>query len=218
MVDHSLMPFDLDNPVQCKLVPDKNNIQLVNLEAWIKNSKWKMERKLDISEKHALYKFTCNKKRPAKNLFEVRMEMGSEVFCKMFAWQEISLFEYNSEFDVSTERYEEILTFPFPFLENRRLEILTCAHFTPGHTVEYELNQGYLFVDLNHLTIEFNENYERPTLPEGNYRIKYEKDNIIVLKFNSHNVRDKYACNDSEYLKMKSEYHWTEHLGKFFDV
>ncbi len=56
MVDHSLMPFDLDNPVQCKLVPDKNNIQLVNLEAWIKNSKWKMERKLDISEKHALYK------------------------------------------------------------------------------------------------------------------------------------------------------------------
>ena len=208
----------MDNPTQCKFVPDKKNIQLMNLDAWVENSKWEMESKLDYTQQHKLYKFTCTKNRPPNSLFEVRMEMGSEVLCRLFDWRDIPEFEYESGFDVHPKRYEEIVTMPFPFLEDRRLEILTCAHFTPGHTVEYELNDGYLFVDLNHLTIEFNENYSKPKLPEGDYKVKYENDNLITLKFNSHNTRDTYACNDNDYLKMKSEYHWTEHLGKYFDV
>ena len=98
----------MDNPTQCKFVPDKNNIQLINLDAWIENSKWEMESKLDYTQQHKLYKFTCTKNRPPNSLFEVRMEMGSEVLCRLFDWKDIPVFEYESglRLNILTDYFE----------------------------------------------------------------------------------------------------------------
>ena len=90
----------LDNPVQCKLIPDKSQHVYFILSQMSKESKWDLEYKFDESEKHRLVKFTCTENRPPKNLFEVRMEMGSEVMCKQFRWIDIPLCEYETGFKV----------------------------------------------------------------------------------------------------------------------
>jgi len=217
----------LDNPVQCKFIPHLLESGYEHLVEEVKDTKWEVETKPDVSGKHRLVKFTCKENRPPKNLFEVRLEMGSEAHCKRYKWVDIPLHEYEHGFNVTPERYQEITTMPFPFLEDRRLEIMCAAHYTPGHTVEYSVKNGYIFVDLNHVTLEadwwmkdwipLTENQELKFLSDK-YSVKYEDGDWLVLKFKTHNERDKYLSNDSEYRKLKDQYGWKEHLGKFFKV
>ena len=212
----TLLMTTLDNPLQCKLIPDKSQHVYFILSQMSKESKWDLEYKFDESEKHRLVKFTCTENRPPKNLFEVRMEMGSEVMCKQFRWIDIPLCEYETGFKVSKERYEEVLTMPFPFFEDRRLEIMSSAHYTPGHTCEYAVGDGHVFVDLVHLTLEGSSSRHFPN--DDRFSIKYEDSDFLVMKFKTHNERDKYCSNDPVYRELKDRYGWTEHLGKFFKI
>lgn len=207
----------LDNPVQCKFVPDIGLHGLKFLREDCLDSKWEIESKPDITGYHHLIKFTCVENRPPKNLFEVRLEMGSEEHIRKYKWVDIPLCEYENDFDVSEERYHEVTTMPFPFLDDRRLEIMIAAHFTPGHTVEYPVKNGYIFIDLNHVSLE-GDWWMHDLPPSDHYKVKYEDDDWLVLKFKTHNERDKFLSNDSGYRKSKEAHKFIEHLGKFFKV
>lgn len=207
----------LDNPVQCKFVPELgfHGLKFLREDCW--DSKWEIETKRDVSGNHQLIKLTCVENRPPKNLFEVRLEMGSEEHCRRYKWVDIPLCEYENAFDVTPERYEEVTTMPFPFLEDRRLEIMVSAHFTPGHTVEYPVKNGYIFIDLNHVSLEGDWRFIG-LQSSDQYKVKYEDDDWLVLKFKTHNERDKFLSNDSGYRKSKNDHKFTEHFGKFFKV